>query len=111
MDKTVWRECFNYVSCKNTPTRAFYPASCVWFVVVFASTTASVLVFLHRVLDLDGFLKHKRLGGSVLITFLVKTLPPGCFIQFRVFGLLLFLLLPLLLLLFFCTGCLFWKGF
>ena len=60
MDKTVWSECFNYVPCKNTPTRAFYQVSCVWFVVVSAPTTASVLVLLHRVLVLEGFLKHKN---------------------------------------------------
>ena len=31
MDKTAWRECFNYVSCKNTPTRTFYPFRVVGF--------------------------------------------------------------------------------
>ena len=60
MDKTVWGHCFSYVSCENTATRAFYPASCVWVVVVSVPTTASVLVLLHWVLVLEGFLKHNN---------------------------------------------------
>ena len=59
MDKTAWRECLNYVSCKNNPTRAFYQFSCVWFVVVSVPAIASVLVILHRVLVFKGVLKQK----------------------------------------------------
>jgi len=90
MDKTARRECFNYVSCKNTPTRALYPVSCVWFAVVFALTTASVLVLLHRVFVLEGLSTTQKwiklLGGNVLTTFLVKTISSERFIHLHVVG-------------------------
>ena len=103
MDKTAWGECFNYVSYKKIPPERFiqfrvFGLLLFLFIPLLHFCSFAPGVGFGRVFKTQKWLKRFR--GNVLITFLVKSLQPERCIQFRVFGLLLFLLLLLLRFLF-----------